>query len=71
MNPILDTLDRTCLYTTNIAIDEGKQQPVSFKLNQSLLLTDVQGTEWIVRFIDMFGKSALLEYRPPEQRRHS
>ena len=51
--------------------DEGKQQPVNFKLNQSLLLTDVQGTEWIVRFIDMFGKSALLEYRPPEQHRHS
>ena len=70
LNPILDTLDRTNLYATNIAIDEGKQQPVSFKLNQSLLLTDVQGTEWIVRFIDMFGKSALLEYRPPEQRRH-
>ena len=71
LNPILDTLDRTYLYTTNVAIDKGKQQPVDFKLNQPLRLTDVHGSEWVVRFIDMFGKSALLEYQPPEQRRRS
>ena len=71
LNPILDNLDRTYLYATNVAIDEGKQQPVPFKLNQSLLLTDVQGSELIVRFIDMFGKSALLEYRPSEHRRRA
>ena len=64
LNPILDNLDRTYLYTTNVAVDEGKQQPVSFKLTQPLLLTDVHGSERIVRFLDMFGKSALLEYEP-------
>ena len=65
LNPILDDLDRTYLYTTNIAVEQGRQQPVHFKLNQPLRLTDIHGSEWSVRFIDMFGKSSLLEYRPP------
>ena len=51
LNPILDNLDRMYLYATNIAIDEGMQQPVHFKLNQSLRLTDVNGFEWIVRLL--------------------
>ena len=67
LNPILDNLDRMYLYATNVAIDEGKQQPVPFKLNQPLRLTDVNGVEWIVRVIDMIGESALLEYEPPDQ----
>ena len=57
------------LYAINVAIDEGKQQPVRFKLNQPLRLTDVNGFEWIVRFIEMIGRSALLEYEPPGNRR--
>ncbi len=70
LNPILDNLDRTYLYTTNVAVDEGKPQPVSFKLTRPLLLTDVHGSERIVRFLDMFGKSALLEYETPKPDRH-
>ena len=62
LNPILDRLDRMYLYATNIAIDEGRRQPVHFKLNQPLRLTDVNGVEWMVRFVEMIGKSALLEY---------
>ena len=69
LNPILDNRDRMYLYATNIAIEEGKQQPVHFKLNQPLRLTDVNGFEWIVRFIEMIGRSALLEYEPPGNRR--
>ena len=65
LNPILDDLDRMYLYATNVAIDEGKQQPVRFKLNQPLRLTDVNGIEWIVRFVEMIGTSALLEYELP------
>lgn len=71
LNPILDDLDRMYLYATNVAIDEGKQQPVHFKLNQPLRLTDVNGFEWIVRFVEMIGTSALLEYEftgPKKQR---
>ena len=68
LNPILDNLDRMYLYATNIAIDEGKQQPVQFKLNKPLLLTDVNGFEQIVRFVEMIGKTALLEYEPPNHK---
>ena len=65
LNPTLDNLDRMYLYAANVAIEAGRQQPVHFKLNQPLRLTDVNGFECIVRFIEMIGKSALLEYEPP------
>ena len=66
LNPILDSMDRMYLYASNIAIDEGKTQPVHFILKQALRLTDVHGSECIVRFVEMIGKSALLEYEPIE-----
>ncbi len=66
LNPILDNMDRMYLYATNVAIDEGRQQPVHFKLHQSLHLTDVNGFEWMVRFLEMIGTTALLEYGPPD-----
>ena len=71
LNPVLDDQDRMYLYATNIAIDEGKPQPVYFKLNQNLRLTDVNGSEWIVRFVEMIGKSVLLEYEPLYERRRT
>ena len=62
VNPVLDTHDRTYLYAFNIAIDEGRPQPVHFKLNRPILLTDVHGVERMVRFVEMIGRSGLLEY---------
>ncbi len=66
LNPVQDSLDRMYLYATNIAINEGETQPVQFSLGQPLRLTDAYGSEWKVRFIEMIGKAALLEYVPPE-----
>lgn len=63
LNPIRDTQDRKYLYTTNIAINEGKQQPVSFLYGEELRLTDNVGHECMIRIIDITGQSALLEYR--------
>ena len=63
--PILDNLDRMYLYADNVAVDGGRPQPVDFKLNSPLRLTDIDGAERIVRFVDMIGKSALLEYEVP------
>ena len=40
LNPIRDSHDRTYLHASNIAIDEGKQQPVHFILGEELQLTD-------------------------------
>ena len=62
LNPILDKLDRMMLYADNIAINDGAQQPVHFSLEENLNLVDVNGTERVVRFIDMLGESSVLEY---------
>ncbi len=64
LNPIRDTLDRTCLYASNIAINSGETQPVTFAPGEDLRLTDAEGTKMLVRIIDVTGRSALLEYRP-------
>ena len=62
LNPIRDTHDRTCLYATNIAVNDGEQQPVSFALGERLRLTDAEGKDMLVRIVDITGWSALLEY---------
>ena len=62
LNPIRDTHDRTYLYASNIAIDNGKQQPVQFIPGEELQLTDVEGTGLRVRIVDIVGRSALVEY---------
>lgn len=63
LNPIRDTHDRTYLYTSNVAVNRGVPQPVSFLLNEDLRLTDSQGNELWTRIIDIAGRSALLQYR--------
>ena len=63
LNPKRGTHDRTYLYASNIAINEGKQQPVHFILGEDLRLTDADGKELIVRIAAIVGRSALVEYR--------
>jgi len=63
LNPILDTSDRTYLYADNIAIEEGRQQPVAFRFGKSMRLTDAFGAELSVTIVDITGRSALVEYR--------
>ena len=43
LNPKRDTLDRTYLFASNIAINKGKQQPVHFIPGEDLRLTDANG----------------------------
>ena len=62
LNPIRDTHDRTYLYASNIAIDEGQQQPVHFVPGEEMRLTDAEGTKLCVRIVDIVGRSALIEY---------
>ena len=66
LNPKRDTLDRTYIYASNIAINQGEQQPVHFLPGEDLRLTDADGTEMIIRIVDIVGRSALVEYRPFE-----
>ena len=64
LNPIRDTHDRTYLYASNIAINEGCQQPVHFVPGEDLRLTDSNGSELLVCIVDIVGRSSLVEYRP-------
>ena len=64
LNPIRDTHDRTYLYASNIAVNQGQPQPVHFLLGEPLRLTDADGQELLARIVDIVGRSALVEYRP-------
>ena len=44
LNPIRDLHDRTYLYASNIAIDEGKQQPAHPRPEEELRSIDAVGT---------------------------
>ena len=66
LSPIRDTSDRTYLYADNIAIEEGRQQPVPFRTGKPIRLTDAHGAECSVTIVDIVGQSRLIEYRPSE-----
>ena len=68
LNPIRDSHDRTYLYASNIAINQGKRQPVHFALGEDLRLTDADGREATVRIVEVVGRSALLEYQTGTER---
>ena len=63
LNPIRDTRDRTYLYADNMAINQGRQQPVHFLLGETLNLIDADGQALLVRIVDIVGQSALVEYQ--------
>ena len=63
LNPKRDASDRTYLYADNIAIEEGRQQPVPFRLGKAMRLTDAFGAELSITIVDIIGRSALVEYR--------
>ena len=64
INPVRDALDRTYLYASNIAIEQGRPQPVPFVFGEELRLTDADGDELRARIVALEGRSALVEYRP-------
>ena len=63
LNPKRDNYDRTYLYASNIAINEGKQQPVHCMPGEDLRLTDANGSELMVRIVEIVGRAVLVEYR--------
>ena len=65
VNPIRDALDRTYLYASNIAVRQGKPQPVQFDFGERIQLTDADGKQRVVRVVDIAGRSALVEYCAP------
>lgn len=63
LNPIRDAHERTYLYASNIAINEGQPQPVHFIPGEELRLTDAYGKKLIARIVAITGRAALVEYR--------
>ena len=63
LNPVRDPHDRTCLYASNLTINEGQEQPVHFAPGEELQLTDAAGAGMAVRIPEVVGRSALVEYR--------
>ena len=65
LNPKLDNRNRTYLYASNIAINDGELQPVTFRPgDEELKLVDADGNGCYVRIVAIEGSSSLLEYRP-------
>ena len=63
LNPKLDSLDRTYLYADNVAINDGRTQPVHFALNEPVRLTDSLGASATLWFREMIGTSCVFDYR--------
>ena len=63
LNPILDNLDRTYLYDDNVAVKDGLQQPVHFRLHEPVRLTDSMGASATLWFRQMVGSSCVFDYR--------
>ncbi len=61
--PIRDTLDRTYVYGSELAINEGKPQPVTFDFGEELVMSDADGNEALIRFLSVIGSTSLVEYR--------
>ncbi len=64
LNPIHDNSDRTYIYADNIAIEEGRNQPVPFRLGKPIRMTDAYGAEFSVKIVSIVGRASLIEYRP-------
>ena len=62
LNPILDNLDRTYLYANNVAVNDGKTQPVQFVLNEPVRLTDAYGKRATLWFREFIGSSCVFDY---------
>jgi|CXWL01.1.fsa_nt_gi hypothetical protein len=62
LNPILDTSNRTYLYADNIAINGGKNQPVTFKVNDPFELEDSNGVVMQVKVLHIQGRTSLIQY---------
>ncbi len=63
LDVVQDTSGRTCLYADNIAIEQGRQQPVYFRLGKPMRLTDAWGAGLLVTIVGIIGRSTLVEYR--------
>jgi len=65
LSPILDSQNRTYLYADNIAIDGGKNQPVTFQIDEPIELEDCHGNFLSLTVLHIQGRTSLLEFVCP------
>ncbi len=63
ISPSRDYLDRTYVYASNMVINKGKPQPVSFEFGEELSVTDIDGNNALINFVCVIGNSTLVEYK--------
>ena len=71
LSPKLDSLDRTYLLADNVAINDGLQQPVQFKIDEAVRLTDSTGASATLWFREIRGSSSVFDYRYTSGKRGS
>jgi hypothetical protein len=54
------------LYADNIAVDGGKNQPVTFSINTPFELEDCDGVVMQVRVLHIQGRTSLLQFVHPK-----
>ena len=62
LNPILDTHGHAYLYADNIAINGGKEQPATFKVDVPIEPEDANGTIVFATVKHIQGQVTLLQY---------
>ena len=62
LNPILDSQKRTYLYADNIAVEGGKNQPVTFSLDQPFVVEDSLGNEFELKVSSITTDGATIDY---------
>lgn len=63
LNPIRDTSNRLYIYASNIAVEGGAPQPVSFDLGRPLSMEDSNGKRLLVTIVEIIGDATLTNYR--------
>lgn len=65
LNPSFHTDKTAYLYADNIAIDGGKKQPATLKVNEPFELEDSNGVIMVVRIIHIQGRTSLIQFIRP------
>lgn len=63
LNPILDSSNCTYIYADNIAIEDGKIQPVTFSLNHPFYVEDCKGNRFELQITHINKNSSIIKYK--------
>jgi hypothetical protein len=62
LNPILDSINRTYLYADDISVENGRKQPVTFRLNEPLQVEDKERRRFELKIVAIKARTSLIEF---------